>query len=101
MKKAIDAGLPRAEAIRALTLTPAQIYGVADRMGSLERGKIANLVVTRGEAFDDKTLIEYVFVDGKEFRPSKESQQGAGEGPGQGNRRGRPTAEPSNNGDNQ
>ena len=42
----------------------------------LDKGKIANLVVVRGEAFDDKSSIEYVFVDGKEFRPSKEAQEG-------------------------
>jgi hypothetical protein len=75
VKKAIDAGLPRAAAIRALTLSVAEIYGVADRVGSIDRGKIANLVVTKGEAFDDKTSVEYVFIDGKEFQPSKEIQQ--------------------------
>jgi Amidohydrolase family len=99
LKKAIDAGLPRAEAIRALTLSAAEIYGVADRMGSIEKGKIANLVITRGEAFDDKTMVEYVFVDGKEFRPSKEIQQGTGERPG--NRPGSTAAQPSENGDDQ
>ena len=49
MKKAIDNGLSREDAIRALTLSPAEIYGVADRLGSIEKGKIANLVVTKGE----------------------------------------------------
>jgi hypothetical protein len=76
IKKAMDAGLPRADAIRALTLNAAEIYGAADRLGSIDKGKIANLVVTKGEAFDDKSTIEYVFVDGKEFQPSKEQQQG-------------------------
>jgi imidazolonepropionase-like amidohydrolase len=75
VKKSIDSGLPRAEAVKALTLSAAQMYGVADRTGSLDKGKIANLVVTRGEAFDDKTTVEYVFIDGKEFRPSKDQQQ--------------------------
>jgi hypothetical protein len=75
LKKAVDAGLARADAIRALTLTPAEIYGVADRTGSIAKGKIANLVVMKGEAFEDKTTIEYVFVDGVQFKPSKESQQ--------------------------
>ena len=76
LKKAVDAGLSRADAIRALTLNAAEIYGVADRMGSVEKGKIANLVVMKGEAFDDKTTVEYVFVDGQEFHPSKDLQQG-------------------------
>src|ERR1022692_64654 len=57
VKKAIDAGLSREDAIRALTLSPAQIYGVADRLGSIEKGKIANLVVTKGELFDDRTTV--------------------------------------------
>ncbi len=46
VKKAIDAGLSREDAVRALTLSVAEIYGVADRIGSIEKGKIANLVVT-------------------------------------------------------
>jgi hypothetical protein len=72
VRKAIDAGLAQADAIRALTLNVAEIYGVADRMGSIEKGKIANLVVTRGDAFADKTKIEYVFVDGQQFKPSED-----------------------------
>ena len=76
VKKAIDAGLKQEDAIRALTLTPAEIYGVSDRVGSIEKGKIGNLVVTRGPAFDEKSTIEYLFVDGKQFQPSKELQQG-------------------------
>jgi imidazolonepropionase-like amidohydrolase len=71
LRKAIDAGLPREAAIRALTLNTAEFYGVADRLGSIEKGKIANLVVSRGDAFADKTKIEYVFVDGRLFRPSE------------------------------
>jgi hypothetical protein len=75
LKRALDAGLSRPDAIRALTLTPAEIYGVADRTGSIAKGKIANLVITKGDAFDDKTTVEYVFVDGEQFKPSKEAQQ--------------------------
>ncbi len=71
LKKALDAGLSRADAIRALTLNTAEIYGVSDRLGSIEKGKIANLVVTKGAAFDDKSTIEYVFIDGKQFQPAK------------------------------
>jgi Amidohydrolase family len=66
-KKAIDAGLSPDAAIRAFTLTPAEIFGVADRLGSIENGKIANLVVTDGDIFDDKTKIKFVFVDGRKF----------------------------------
>ncbi len=82
IKKAIDSGLKQEDAIRALTLSAAEIYGVSDRLGSIEKGKIGNLVITRGPAFDEKSTIEYVFVDGKDFHPSKELQQGPPPGPG-------------------
>jgi len=86
IKRAIDAGLPVQDAVRALTLNAAEMYGVSDRLGSLDKGKIANLVVMRGDAFDDRSNIEYVFVDGKEFRPSKDAQQGPANRPGMGGR---------------
>jgi imidazolonepropionase-like amidohydrolase len=66
-KKAIDAGLAPDAAIRALTLSPAEIFGVSDRLGSIENGKIANLVVTDGDLFNEKTKVKYVFVDGHRF----------------------------------
>jgi imidazolonepropionase-like amidohydrolase len=66
-KKSIDAGLPADAALRALTLSAAEIFGVADRLGSLETGKIANLVVTDGDLFEEKTKIKFVFVDGSKF----------------------------------
>ena len=81
LKRALDAGLTKADAVRALTLTAAEIYGVADRTGSIQKGKIANLVVIKGDVFDEKTTVEYVFVDGQEFKPSKESQQPPPGGP--------------------
>ena len=80
VKKAIDAGLARPDAIRALTLSPAEIYGVADRMGSIEVGKIANLVVTKGDLFDDHTQIQMIFVDGKQYKPAPEPPAGGGRG---------------------
>ncbi len=72
VKRAIDAGLTPEDALRAMTLTPAEIYGVADRLGSIEKGKIANLVVTKGDLFVDKTEVKYVFVDGVKFEPVDE-----------------------------
>jgi imidazolonepropionase-like amidohydrolase len=65
--------LAREDAVRALTLSPAEIYGVADRLGSIEKGKIANLVVTRGEIFDDRTRVEMVFIDGVKHTPTPEA----------------------------
>jgi imidazolonepropionase-like amidohydrolase len=81
VKKAIDSGLSRQDAVRALTLSPAQIYGLEDRLGSIEEGKIANLVVTRGELFEDNTKVEMVFIDGKRYLPAPEGAAPAGRGP--------------------
>ncbi len=72
IKKAIDNGLSREDALRALTLSPAEIYGVQDRLGSIEKGKIANLVVTKGEIFDERTKIQFVLVDGNKYVPAPE-----------------------------
>jgi imidazolonepropionase-like amidohydrolase len=72
VKKAMDAGLSREDAVRALTLSAAEMFGVADRLGSIEKGKIANLVVTRGDIFEERTKIEMVFIDGKRFTPPPE-----------------------------
>ncbi|UCC84248.1 MAG: amidohydrolase family protein [Gemmatimonadota bacterium] len=67
VRTAIDAGLPQDAALRALTLGAAEIYGVADRLGSVERGKIANLTVTEGDIFDEESKVKVVFVDGRKF----------------------------------
>jgi imidazolonepropionase-like amidohydrolase len=67
VKKAIDAGLSHDAALRALTLSPAEIFGVSEQLGSIEKGKIANLVVTDGDVFDKKTKVKIVFVDGRKF----------------------------------
>ncbi len=78
VKKAIDNGLPADAAIRALTLTPAEIYNVSDRLGSIDKGKIANLVVADGDLFADRTKVKYVFVDGTKFEPSEEAAPAGG-----------------------
>ncbi len=61
---AVKHGLPAEEAVKAMTLYPAQIFGVSEQVGSIEAGKIANLVVTTGPLFEEKTKVRYVFVDG-------------------------------------
>jgi imidazolonepropionase-like amidohydrolase len=66
-KKAIDAGLPADAALRAITLNAAEILGVGDRLGSIEPGKIANLVVTDGDPFNEKTKVKMTFVDGRRY----------------------------------
>jgi hypothetical protein len=72
VKKAIDAGLPQADAVRAMTLSAAEMFGVAKRLGSIERGKIANLTVTKGELFADSTRVQYVLIDGLKYDPLPE-----------------------------
>jgi imidazolonepropionase-like amidohydrolase len=67
VRKAIEAGLSSEAALRALTLSAAEIYGVANRLGSLEVGKIANLTVTDGDLFDEKTKVKMVFIDGRKY----------------------------------
>ena len=66
--KAVKAGLSADAAVRALTINAATIAGAADRVGSLEKGKIANLVVTDGDLFGEKTTIKHVFIDGRPVR---------------------------------
>lgn len=66
-RKAIEAGLPAEAALRAFTLSAAEIFGVSDRLGSLEEGKIANLTVTDGDLFAEKTKVKMVFIDGRKY----------------------------------
>jgi imidazolonepropionase-like amidohydrolase len=58
-------GLSKADAVKAVTLYPAQIMNVADRLGSIEPGKMANLVVTDGDLLEIRTRIRYLFIDGR------------------------------------
>lgn len=69
VRRTVTAGLPADTALRALTLSAAEILGAERQMGSLEKGKIANLTVTNGEPFAEKTQVQYVFVDGRRFMP--------------------------------
>lgn len=58
-------GLPKDEALKAVTLYPAQILGVSDKFGSIEVGKMANLVVTDGDLLEAKTNTKFLFIDGR------------------------------------
>jgi len=58
-------GLSKADALKSVTLYPAQIMNVADRLGSIEPGKMANLVVTDGDLLEIRTHIRYLFIDGR------------------------------------
>jgi len=58
-------GLPKDEALKAVTLYPAQILGVSDELGSIDVGKMANIVVTDGDILEPRTNIKYVFINGR------------------------------------
>jgi imidazolonepropionase-like amidohydrolase len=81
--RAIENGLSADEALRALTLSAAEILGVRNQLGSIEKGKIANLTITKGDLFDRNTRVTHVFIDGRQvdLRPapsSSASRTGAG-----------------------
>jgi imidazolonepropionase-like amidohydrolase len=59
-------GLPADVALRAITLTPAEIFGLGEQLGSLSEGKDANVVVATGDIMDARTAIKHVFIDGVE-----------------------------------
>jgi imidazolonepropionase-like amidohydrolase len=58
-------GLSKTDALKSVTLWPAQIFGVGDRMGSIDVGKMANIVVTTGDILEAKTDTRYLFIDGR------------------------------------
>jgi imidazolonepropionase-like amidohydrolase len=63
--RAVKEGLAADAAVRALTINAARIAGVANRLGSLEQRKIANVIVTDGDLFEERTRVKHVFVDGR------------------------------------
>jgi hypothetical protein len=81
-RRAVDAGLAADQAVRAMTLSSAEILGVADRVGTLEVGKIANLTVTRGDLLDAQGRVAHVFVDGSEVNLPAPPTAGGPGGPG-------------------
>ncbi len=67
LQKVTAAGLSKDDALKAITVTPATILGVSDRLGTIEVGKIANLTLTRGDLFDQGVRVAQVFVDGQQI----------------------------------
>lgn len=65
---AVAYGMSHDDALRAITLTPAEIFGVADRVGSLQPGRDADVVVWSGDPFEFATQPEHVFIRGREVR---------------------------------
>lgn len=69
VRKAIERGLPREVALRALTLGAAEALGIADRTGSLDAGKAANVVLWSGDPLTKDAKVKMVFVDGRPYEP--------------------------------
>lgn len=81
--KAIENGLAREEALRALTINAAEVLGVSDRLGTIEVGKIANLTIMRGDLFERSARVTHVFIDGQpvDLKPAATpAASGAGAG---------------------
>jgi imidazolonepropionase-like amidohydrolase len=57
-------GMGREDALKAITIIPAEIFGVADKFGSIEAGKSATLFICNGDPFETKTQVSHVFIDG-------------------------------------
>ncbi len=84
VQRAVEGGLAPDQAIKALTWSPAELFGVSDRLGSLEVGKIANLTVTKGDLTDKAARINSLYVDGRPIalHPATPAAGGGGRGAG-------------------
>jgi imidazolonepropionase-like amidohydrolase len=78
IRKAIEKGLPADAALRAVTLGAAEALGIADRTGSLEPGKIANVVAWSGEPLAKDAKVKLVFVDGQLYEPDEDPRREGG-----------------------
>ena len=77
LRRMIAAGLTEDAALAALTTNPAQMLGLSDRMGTIDNGKMANLVITDKSYFNEKAKVRYVFVDGVMYKMDiKETKKG-------------------------
>jgi imidazolonepropionase-like amidohydrolase len=62
---AVAFGLPNEEALKAITINAAEIWGVADELGSIEKGKLADLIVTDGDPLETRTQVKQMYIAGK------------------------------------
>jgi N-acetylglucosamine-6-phosphate deacetylase len=67
VRKAVERGLKKEAALRALTTTPAELLGLAERLGTLEAGKAANVLIADGELFEEKTKVLETWIDGRRY----------------------------------
>lgn len=82
--KAVENGLSKDAAIRAMTLGAAEILGVDNRLGSIEAGKIANLAIVKGDVFSKDRFVSQTIVDGKVFEQKEPPKPAPGRGNGSG-----------------
>lgn len=75
LRKAVERGLSPGSALRALTVSPAQMLGVEEQLGTLEPGRIASFVVTDGDLFDKNTKIVETWIDGIRFEHLPDASQ--------------------------
>jgi imidazolonepropionase-like amidohydrolase len=75
VQKAIERGLPRDAALRAVTLGAAEALGIADRTGSLDKGKAANVVAWSGDPLTKDAKVKMVFVDGTLYEPEEKKEE--------------------------
>ena len=94
VQKAVENGLSKDEALRALTINAAEILGASDQLGTIEVGKIANLVVASGDLLAKETKVRHVFIDGDQIELKKPDAAPARGGMG-GGRPGGPPSGPA------
>lgn len=80
LRRAVEGGLGRDQAIRAITVEPAALFGVADRLGTITPGKIANLTLVRGDLFADGGRVTQLFIDGERIELPAPTGNAAGRG---------------------
>jgi imidazolonepropionase-like amidohydrolase len=71
LRQAVKRGLSASDALESLTITPAKLFGVSGRYGTLDAGKVANIVVADGDLFTTKASIVDIWVDGQEYPTGK------------------------------
>lgn len=72
LRRAVQAGLPKEAALKALTINATKLFGVDRPMGTAEAGKVANLVAMTDEFTEEQAQVRYLFIDGRKFEPRRE-----------------------------
>lgn len=72
---AANYGMGKEEALKAVTINPAEVFGVGDQLGSIEEGKKANLFISDGDPFEPTTQIEHVFINGYKIPMTSRHEQ--------------------------